>query len=121
LIDIASRGPTVRSFGEHELADRCREPGMIDDRHEVVRVQHAAPRMVPPQQRLEPEHIARRGVEDRLVVHCELVIVECGSQVGFEFQPIVGAVAHLLVEHGDAPPAGPLGRVHRQVCLLHQL
>ena len=63
-------------FAEHPRADRHDEPALLRDRQELVGREHAAHRVLPPQQRFEPDDLRRLEADERLIVHVELVADE---------------------------------------------
>ena len=66
---------------QHPLAERHDQPGLLGERNELGRRDHAALGMVPAQQRLEAADLVALEVDERLVVELELAVGERLAQV----------------------------------------
>ena len=85
---------------EHPAADGHDEPGLLEQRQEVVREQHAGvgrAGVLPAQQRLDPDQLAGVDPQDRLVVQEELVVVERRLEAGLVDPGAVAAPPRLVV------------------------
>ena len=76
--------------------------------------------VVPPSQRLGPDHDAGVERELGLVVHLDLAHLQGATQVGLGAQPLGGLGAQVLVEDLVAVAAPGLGQVHGRVCVADQ-
>ena len=97
------------------------EPGLLGERQELVRPEQATLGVQPAGQRLEPDDVARRQLDDRLVVGHDLAAVDAAAQLGGgpqgEHRRLVGTRRVRL----DAVAPACLGPVHRAVGVAEQL
>lgn len=73
---------------EHPLTDWDDAAGCFGNRDEHVRHHKTTCRMLPTQQRLEPDHRARLQFDDRLIVKVELLIGQSCGEVGLQGQSL---------------------------------
>ncbi len=111
---IDPRARLAAGLLQHPGADRHDEAGLLGDRDEVHRRDHAAGRVVPTHQGLEARQIAGIEIDDRLIEHEQLFAAQGLVQVGLDPQPVTGAALHFWVEHDllrrrlrRAPCSGP--------------
>ncbi len=100
---------------EHPAAQRHDQPGVLGERDEAVRAEHAVLRVQPAHQRLRAVHLAVVEPDQRLVLDEELAPVQRGGQRRGEAVPGDGAGVGLRVGELVAVAAGGLGPVHRDV------
>ena len=105
--------------GDHPVADRLDQAGLLGHRDELARCDEpAALGIVPAQQRLDPDE-PPAAREDRLVVQLELLGHERAAQARGHRQPLERVAAGLRVDR-PAPARGVLGLVHRRVGVRQQ-
>ena len=108
--------------GLHDpVAEFVDQPGVLGNRDELRRGNHAAFRMAPAQQRLAARHLAAREIQQRLVVEFEAAIGQCLAKILLHGEPRLGAGVHGRFEEPMGPAATGLGGVHREVGVLDQL
>ena len=76
-VAVADRAPLAHlaaRFGEHPVAERHDEAGLLGDGDEGRRLEEAALRMVPADQRLEAHELAVAQRADRLVLEVDLAL-----------------------------------------------
>ena len=105
---------------DHEEGDRCDQSGVLGERDERVGVLDAACRVVPPDQRLDPQHFAARHVDLGLVDEEELVVLDRRPQVGEDRESLRGVRVLIFVGVGAEPRPLPLGLVEGDVRATHQ-
>ena len=111
----------VARLEEHPAPDLEDQLGLLEHRHEVVRSDDAAGRMLPAQQRLDAGDMHTREIEHRLVHQEELAVGEHAPQVHLELEPSKDLGLHLGREHSRAVAAVALGPVQRDVGVAQQL
>lgn len=80
---------------------------------EVAGVEQIQGGMLPAEQRLNSDEVARWG-DDRLVMHEQLVVLHSVEQLPFQVAAPGIGVRGVAVQH-DPVPAGGLGLIHRDV------
>ena len=68
-------------FGHHEIGERRHQAVVIDRTQEMTRLQQAAARVLPADQRLQPGDLAGAQVDHRLVVEQQLVAGDAVTEV----------------------------------------
>ena len=115
----------VRRLGagrpQHPFAERIDQAGLLRDRNELGRRDHAALGMVPAQQRLAADDPVVADVDQRLVVQLELAAHERLAQVDLQRAARLHARVHLRLEEAVGAAAVGLGAVQRHVGVLQQL
>src|SRR5438046_2338293 len=106
---------------EYPAADRDDEPGLLRQRHEVEREDHAALGVMPAQQRLEPVHAAALELHNGLEDQPKLIALEGVPQVRLHAGAGLGRVAHGHVEHLETRPPLLLGMIHGEVGVAQQI
>ena len=76
--------------------------------------------VLPSRQRLETDHLARRQLDERLVVGDDLAGRERLPQASFQLDSSGDALQHRRVVHRHRVAAGVLGAIHRGVGFLDQ-
>ena len=66
---------------QHPFAELRHQPRVLGQRHEAQRQDRAADGMVPAHERLEPQRLASRHVDDRLVVQDHLLACQRGAKI----------------------------------------
>ncbi len=97
------------------------EPGLLGDGDEAVRRNNAAFGVHPPHQALEPDDTTAREIDDGLVVHGEVVVLDAESEFGLEFEQSHRALVHVAIEDLVPGLAGGLGAVHGDIGVAHDL
>ncbi|MHC2438586.1 hypothetical protein ACVMB0_005961 [Bradyrhizobium sp. USDA 4451] len=105
---------------QHPLPDLLDQSGLLGDRYEIRRRDHAAHRMAPAQQRLAAGHFVAAQVDQRLVMQFEAALGQRGPQIGLKRTAQIGLLLHRRIEEAIGPAAGGLGRVHRKVGAFQQ-
>jgi hypothetical protein len=114
-------GTLTTGLTHDPCSERDDQPALLGQSNELARGQQAPGRMVPPDQRLQTDHGEGVEVDERLVVHLELIAFEGPVQL------VGGAQAahrlEVVVLTGDGDPRGTalLGPVHGHVGLSQQL
>ena len=114
----APGGALRESLLEHEPRERPHEPGLLGERQELQRRDHAETRMGPAQQRLDGDGLAGPQVDLRLVVQDQLLGVDGGTQLVDEDEAVAAVVDVRLVHLERA--LAELGPVHRDVGAAHE-
>ena len=96
---------------------RRHQPAFLGDRDEHVRRDEAALRVVPADQRLEPDQLLGPGVDQRLEDKVELLGRDRAAEVGFEADAVLLLRLQLGREIAGAAAAGVLRLVERKVGL----
>ena len=102
------------------MAQRQDQSGVFGDGNEFGRADRAARRMAPAQQGLDTGDAALL-VEQRLVVHAELVAgLQGRAHIGAQGRAGADGRLHRRIEEGDGVAPRALGLVHGQISLLEQ-
>ena len=107
-------------FVDHPPTELDDVADLFADRDEVGGWHLAEHRMLPTQQRFEARHPAVAHLDDRLVVHRQLVAVDGQTDLALERQAADDPVVHGLVEGDREVAAVFLGRVHGGVGFAEQ-
>ena len=83
---------------QHPAPDRDDQPGLLGERNERQRRDEAARRVLPADERLEPDDPVGSEVHDRLVVEPQLVALEGPPEVVLELDALHGRRAHRRLE-----------------------
>ncbi len=119
-VQVLPRLEVPAGLGEHPLTDREDHPGSFGDRQDDLGAHPAAVRMLPPQQRLDPEHAAALGGDDGLVGELELAAQHGGTHVPLELLAHVRLEPRGLVDDLMVSTTVQLGLVHREVGVTQQ-
>ena len=106
---------------QHVRAELDDEFGFLRDRHEGRWVHHAVLGVIPADQRLESRQLLGREVDDRLIKHAQLVLLEGFPQIALDRHPVVADAAHLWPENLDPVDAAAFGPVHRDFGFLQEI
>jgi hypothetical protein len=115
----ASRSPLPQRGVAHEVGQRGDRAGVLGQRDELVRRDHAVLGVLPADQCLGAEHRTGLGVHLRLVVQNELVLVDAAAQIAGEGE-FARVAAVLAGVEEQVPDAVRLRGVHRDVGPLQQ-
>ena len=108
-------------LSEHPALQRADHPDLLGKREKIPRRQQAAARMIPPQQRLEPDDHPVAEPNGRLVMEHELAPLQRVPQVGLEVHPVAdGRMLRRLVSL-VSPLSARLGRIESNVRIPHQV
>ena len=77
--------------------------------------------MAPANERLEPDDLTGRQLDDRLVVELERLGLDGGSQLGLHLEAALGSSLHRRIEDDMPTLALVLGRVHRGIGMGQQI
>ena len=113
--DLMGGGLQDRSAEGDDLAVLLRQAD------EVGRVDDAAGRVAPADQRLDADDPAGRQLDDRLVVDGEVAAADAPAQVGVQLVSLDDGAMHLRVEDLGPALAVGLGPVHRDVGIAQEL
>src|SRR5689334_5091133 len=102
-----ARGIAHHSF-QHEFADRHDQAGFLGHADEPARRHEAMHRMFPAHQRFEAHHTVRFDVDDRLIVHVELLLLDGGAQTRFDGNALFQLLVHDRAEELEVVPASIL-------------
>lgn len=106
-------------LGQHVPGQRLDERGSLGDRDELGGDEEAVARVLPPDERLDPRHLARLQVEYRLIVEDELAGVDRVAKPAEQAELRCVVVVLLGAVHRVAAVL-VLGDVHRHVGSLDQ-
>ena len=113
--------PDLRARGlQDPLADRDDQPRVLGHVDELVGRKQPAARVLPADQRFDPDQLAARHVQARLVVQHQLVPAQRQAQVVLDRKPLLGAGVHVGREELVVVAPLLLGVVHRHVGVLHE-
>ena len=101
------------------MADRQYEAGPFGDGDEGGRGEQAARRVVPPDQRLEPDNAPGGELDLRLVVELELAAVQRHPQLLGDPHALMNFTVEVVAVEAEAVAALVLGAVKRQIGLHH--
>ncbi len=110
----------LTSLREHPSSDRNDRAGGLGNRDELVRSDHAKSRMHPAQERFAADCPFVQGIDDRVVVHAELVAFQRRTQVSCNLRVAQERSAELTVEHHKPVPTVSLRFVHRGIRVAQQ-
>jgi hypothetical protein len=105
---------------EHPDVQWHHQPGVLGDRDEPVGGEQPADRVLPPHQRLDAGDPPAGQLDDRLVAHLQLTVVDRVAQLIGQSQPAHRARVHGRLEELHAAAATALGHVHRGVRVAQQ-
>ncbi len=105
---------------EHPVADRQDEAGFLGQGDEFRGRDRSLVGMVPTQERLGIDDIAGGEVDDRLVMHVELAVLQGAPQIEYELMARRRRPLHFGGEPVETGSAGTLGGIHRLIGVLHQ-
>ena len=103
----------AKSFAHHPRADGYDEPGFFGQRDEPVGREQTPLGVLPPQQRLGPDHALASQQHDGLVVQDEFAALHRAPQVGFQLQALPRLLVHGFVEDHVTRPALEFGAAQR--------
>ena len=103
---------------QHPVAEFDNQPGVLSDRDEVGRRDHASLRMVPAQQRLAAGHLVAIEINHRLVVNLEAAVGERLTHIPFQRKPRFGFGIHRRLKEAIGSAAVSLGAIHREIGVL---
>ena len=107
-------------LGDDPGADLDDAPRVLGDGDEVGGADAPECRMVPPQQRFEPDRGTVGERDDRLIDETELGAIERVTQRVLPVEAARGPLAQRLVEDRRPRPSAVLGLVHRRVGVAEQ-
>ena len=110
----------LASFIQDPDGDRLDQPRLLGDRDELVRRDHPELAVMPSQQRLESDEMSVLKIDDRLVVHRQLVAVDRTTQVHLEADAFEEFRTQFFCKH-RRPVVAFLGVVHRDVGVAKDL
>src|SRR5208282_3735355 len=96
------------------------QPYLLGDGDEVSWRYHAAPRVGPPQESLEPRDAFLRQIDIRLEEYCELVGDEGLAKVDLKFASGLYQIVHRRLEEAEPIAAVAFGLIERDVGALEQ-
>ena len=105
---------------EHPLADFLDQAGLLGDRDELRRRDHAAARMPPAQERLAANDFLAADIDERLIMDRETAFDHGGAHVVFELAAGIGFGLHPHLEEAVDATARGLGGIHRKIRALEQ-
>ena len=88
------RGELPADLVDDPVAERDDQAGLGHRRQELAREQETAFRVAPAHERFEPVGAAADEVDDRLVVHLELLLVQGAADVCIQVQLVYGVGVH---------------------------
>src|SRR5690606_20492787 len=103
------------------FAGRMDEPARFEDREEAARRQQPVTRMLPAQQRLQPDQAAAADLDARLVVQDELAPHQCMPQAELQLLALRDVRVQRVREEMEAPATALLRLVHGEVRRLDEL
>ncbi len=106
---------------QHPPADRQDQARLLGDRDELVRRDHAALRVAPPQERLHAGRLAVLQAHDGLVVQLEPAFGDRPLEIAAQLQAGEHPLVHLWLEEPVAALAVALGDVRGGVGVADQL
>ena len=101
-------------LAEQPASDGDDQPGLLGERHEVLRRDQPALGMRPADQRLEALDAAAGDVHDGQIVNAELLARQGVAQFRLQLEQVRSALPHLRVEHCGMSPTLRFGAVHRR-------
>ena len=107
--------------GQHPLAELVDQAGLLGDRDEFGRRDHAALRMAPAQQRLAAGDPVVLQVEAGLIINLEAAVDDGLAQVHLQDAAGADLGVHVGLEEAMGAAAGGLGGVHRQIGIFQDL
>ena len=105
---------------QHPFADRDYKTGFLGYRKKHIRRQNPLLRMLPAQQRLNPDYPAVDKIQYRLIVEKKFLFVYRPSKVPLQKEPLKDDVVHLLFKELPIILTTVLGMIHRSVSAFHQ-
>src|SRR6476620_1833965 len=118
---LAQPGCVQTGLVQVPAADRADQAGLFRQRDAVEGRNLAEGRVLPAKQRLEPDHLERLELYDRLVGEGELLLVERPAQLCDPLEAVEGSLVEVVVVERVVRIAVGLRAVHRGVGLLQQL
>ena len=106
--------------GQHLSAELDDETTFLGDRHEARRRGERSIKLADSGERLEPDHLARTQIDDRLIVGDDAFAVESGLQTTLRAQAVLDLHTQRLVVHLSTVTPEGLRPVHRLVRFLQQ-
>ena len=103
---------------QHPLPDLLDQAGILGDRNEIGRRNHAAQRMPPAQQRFTAGDVVVAQIDQRLVVEFKSALDQRHPQFALELAAKVGLLLHARFEEAIGPASGGLRGIHRQIGAL---
>ena len=100
---------------EHRLPDACDEPALLGRVEKRAGGKQPSLRVLPPHERLVPDHGAVGKRHDGLVVRHELPVLKALADLGLDDEARHGLRVHRLVSEVPACAPGLLGAVERDV------
>ncbi len=114
------RGAPCDGLADDPETDPVDQARVLEDRNEAVGRDQSVRGMPPAQQGLGADEFTALGVELRLVVNRELVVVDGPAQLRLEAEALPGLVVELLPVEGITVPPPLLDMIHGQIGLAQQ-
>ena len=115
------RGAVAAGRGEHPVAERADQAGVLGDRDELDRVEEPAVGVLPAHERLDGGDGAALQLDDRLVDDAQLALLDPAPQLVLGPQPREHALAEHVVEQLVAAAAALLRAVHGGVGVAQEV
>jgi len=113
-------GCELRAGGcQNPLANRDDQTGILSQRNEVAGRDQTMLRMLPSHEGLGAED-PTPGVDLRLIVEEELVLLQRQVQILLELPPVPGCLIHACRKELNVVASSRLGVIHRRVGVAHQ-
>ena len=119
-VGLGEPGGALAAEREHAPVDRLDHAAFLGDLQERRRAEHAAAGVVPAQQRLVADDLARGQAHHRLEIRLELVLLQRLAQLAFQREHVDRLALHRRVEQHVAFAAERLGAVQRGVGIAQQ-
>ncbi len=105
----------------HPLADRHDQTGVLRQRNELAGTDRAVDVAGPAHQRFEADNLFGVGIDHRLVVERQLVVLERIAQREFELTAFFGRGVERGFVFAELAAARILGAIEREIGVAHQL
>jgi len=119
--ELAPRGELAAGLAQDPAPDRADDADLLGHGDEGQRRDHAARRVCPARERLDPDRAPALELDHGLVHEAQLVALERVAQIGLELDARQQRGAHRGLVRRGAVAARLLGAVHREVGVAQQL
>ena len=106
---------------EHEISDFGDQRRILGDRHETVRRDGSAFRVLPADEGLDASDPFAVGRDDRLVGDGQMVLGDRPPQLAFDVEALLELLVHRPAEAGEAIAPGGLGLRHGEIGLTDEV